>query len=132
MDIDTTALALIALRRPGSAPTDAAVSDGVAWLATQQQASGAWQAFGNNDPNSTSMASMALSDLGIDTATAGWRTTFGTPAAGTYVGPEAWLRTQQQSDGHIFSPGESGRVRHAHHVRDLAVDPGAVPPVVPG
>jgi hypothetical protein len=108
MDVDTTALALIALRSAGLGTDDDAVSDGVAWLASQQQASGAWQAFGNNDPNSTSMASLALSDLGIDTATAGWRTAFGTPAAGTYVGPETWLRTQQQSDGHIFSPGEVG------------------------
>ena len=33
---------------------------------------------------------------------------FGTPATGTYVGPEAWLRTQQADDGHITSPNEVG------------------------
>ncbi len=108
MDIDTTALALIALHSAGLSTDDGAVDDGVTWLASQQQASGAWQAFGNDDPNSTSMAALALSDLGIDTATAGWRTTFGTPASGTYVGPEAWLRTQQEDDGHIYSPSEEG------------------------
>ena len=108
MDIDTTALALLALSSAGLTATDPAVKDGVEWLATQQQANGAWQAFGSNDPNSTSMASMALSALGIDTATSAWRTTFGTPATGTYKGPEGWLRSQQQTDGRILSPGESG------------------------
>lgn len=106
-DIDTTALALVALRSAGLTTADADVAAGVSWLAGLQQASGAWQAFGSDDPNSTALATVALSDLHIDVSTAGWRTTFGAPVAGTYTSPLAWLDAQQAADGHIASPNDS-------------------------
>ncbi|WP_426574794.1 DUF4214 domain-containing protein [Aquihabitans sp. McL0605] len=106
-DVDTTALALDALASSDLTTTDAAVKKGVQFLAAHQQANGSWQAFGSSDPNSTSTATVALSDLHIDTTTSGWRTTYGTPSSGTYVSPQAWLRTQQAVDGHINSQNDS-------------------------
>ena len=69
-DVDTTALALLALSA-GLAPTPALSPDapagpkasiqaGVNFLASRQQASGAWQAFGADDPNSTALATIAI------------------------------------------------------------------------
>jgi hypothetical protein len=81
-DIDTTALALIALRSAGLTTADADVAAGVAYLASRQQASGAWQSYGADDPNATAMASIALSDLRIDVSTPAWRAAAGTPASG--------------------------------------------------
>lgn len=106
-DIDTTALALVALRSAGRTVAHPAVVAGVRFLAARQQASGAWQSFGADDPNSTSSVVLALSDLHIDLGTAAWRTTYGSPAPGAYVPPTAWLRGQQAPDGHIASPNDS-------------------------
>jgi hypothetical protein len=105
-DVDTTALALIALRSARVATTDADVVEGIEWLAGTQQASGAWQSFGTDDPNSTSLAAMALTDQRIDLTTSGWRTTYGAPVSGTYVSPYTWLTSQQQTDGRIASPND--------------------------
>jgi hypothetical protein len=105
-DVDTTALALLALKSAGLRSGDAAVDAGVAFLASSQQATGAWQAFGADDPNSTSMASLALSALQIDVTTSGWRSAAGHPASGAYVSPQAWLRSQQAADGHITGPND--------------------------
>jgi hypothetical protein len=105
-DIDTTSLALIALRAAGLTTADADVAAGVAFLASRQQASGAWQSYGADDPNATAMAAIALSDLRIDVSTAGWRTAAGTPATGTYTNPLVWLAAQQGNDGRIASPND--------------------------
>ena len=104
-DIDTTALALQALRSAGLTTDDAEVAYGAAFLAARQQASGAWQAFGVDDPNATAVATVALSDLLIDVTTPAWRTTFGSPVTGTYTSPTSWLVAQQaaSTDGHIVS-----------------------------
>lgn len=115
-DVDTTALALLALSA-ASAPTPvlgpdadaglrSVVQDGVRFLAARQQASGAWQAFGADDPNSTALAAIALSDLRIDVGTRTWRDTTGSPASSGYVSPYAWLGNQQAGDGHIASPND--------------------------
>jgi hypothetical protein len=93
-DIDTTAVALIALRSAGLTTADADVAAGVAFLGARQQATGAWQAFGSDDPNSTALATIALSDLGVDVATLG------------PVSPLAWLISQQAADGHFASPND--------------------------
>jgi hypothetical protein len=106
-DVDTTALALIALRSTGATTATPAVDDAVRWLASVQGANGAWQAFGNDDPNSTSMASMALSDLHVDVTTPAWRSTFGSPVSGTYGSPFAALREMQRTDGRITSPNDN-------------------------
>jgi hypothetical protein len=106
-DIDTTAIALLALRGAGLTVADSPVADAVAFLAARQQPSGAWQAFGSDDPNSTAVASIALSALQIDLATAAWRTDAGAPARPSYTSPSAWLLSQQQADGRIASPNDS-------------------------
>ena len=106
-DVDTTALALIALRQTGATTAVPAVNNAVRWLASVQGASGAWQAFGADDPNSTSTAAMALSDLHIDITTAAWRTTFGSPVSGSYTSPYVALRAMQRAqDGRIASPND--------------------------
>jgi hypothetical protein len=107
-DIDTTAMVLLALRADGAGVDDEVVADAVSWLAAQQGPSGAFQAFGNPDPNATSMATIALSALHIDVTTPAWRTTYGSPVTGTYKSPYPALRAMQNAnDGHINSPNDS-------------------------
>lgn len=106
-DIDTTASALIALVSAGATSTDADVQQGLAFLAGAQQASGAWTSFGTADPNSTSMAVLAISGVGYDPATSCWRDAVAPALAGNpYGSPTAWLRSQQAGDGHIASPND--------------------------
>lgn len=104
-DIDTTAVAIIALTSAGRTTDDAPLGDAVAWLASQQQASGAWPAFGADDPNSTAIASIALSDAHVDLTDPSWRVPFG--GTGGAASPYAWLRAQQADDGHLGSPNDS-------------------------
>lgn len=107
-DVDTTALALIALRSSGVQATDPDVQAAIAWLAeAQHAATGAWQAFGSDDPNSTATATIALSDLGVDVSTSAWRSAAGVATTGGYASPLAWLISQQATDGHIASPNDS-------------------------
>jgi hypothetical protein len=105
-DVDTTALALIALRSTGATTADQPVADAVTWLASVQQGSGAWQAFGSDDPNSTSTAAMALSDFHIDVTTSAWRATYGSPVSGTYTSPYTALHAMARNDGRITSPND--------------------------
>jgi hypothetical protein len=60
-DIDTTGLAILALLDAGVSAVDPDVGQGLGYLVAQQQATGAWQAFGSDDPNSTAVAMLALS-----------------------------------------------------------------------
>lgn len=107
-DVDTTALALIALRSAGVVWDDTDIAHAVEWLATVQNApTGAWQAYGADDPNSTSLATIALSDVGVDVTTSAWRTAAGVATTGGYASPIAWLVSQQATDGHIASPNDS-------------------------
>lgn len=106
-DIDTTAMAVIALASAGLGTDDATVDDAARFLAARQQASGAWAAFGTADPNSTALATMALSDVHVDVTTARWRAAFGSVAPSPYVSPYTWLRSQQASDGHIASANDT-------------------------
>ncbi|MCU1454660.1 MAG: Prenyltransferase [Acidimicrobiales bacterium] len=107
-DIDTSALALLALRRSGLAPTDAAIAAGIGFLARQHGvATGAWSSFGSPDPNSTAIATMALSALGVDVTTRAWRDAAKPGSTGdAYASPLAWLASQQAADGHITSPND--------------------------
>ncbi len=105
-DVDTTALALIALRSAGLSTDDADVAQGVGFLAARQQDLGAWQSYGADDPNSTAMAAIALSGLGIDVTTPAWRSTWGNPVTGFYLSPYGWLFLQQNDDGSIASPAD--------------------------
>jgi hypothetical protein len=105
-DVDTTALALIALDGAGFVPTDPVMSDSLGYLADTHQASGAWQSFGADDTNSTSMATLALTALQLDPTTKAWATTFGETAPATYASPLAWIASQQQDDGRLKSSSE--------------------------
>lgn len=108
-DVDTTAVALVALKSLGLDTTDPVVLKGVQYLASQQSDSGAWSAFGSDDPNSTASAALALADLHIDLSRKNWRADFGSPfpANTPYVGPYAWLKGQQATDGRVASPNDS-------------------------
>lgn len=105
-DIDTTALALLALRAGGVTSADEPVVAAIEFLAERQQTTGAWQAFDVDDPNSTALAAMALSAHKIDLTDPAWRTAAGAPAAGTYTSPYAWFVDQVQDDGRIASPND--------------------------
>ena len=142
-DIDTTALALQALVAGAAAWNDPAVTAGLAYLAAQQTASGAFESFGSDDPNSTAVAILAISAAGFDVTSSCWRDT-AVPAlsAKPYVEPSAWLRSGQQSDGHIASPNDGptpNTFATSQTVEGLlrrwlpvAVAPGATTCVVPG
>ncbi len=106
-ETDTTAMAVLALSAAGLDTNDATVKKAVSFLAAGQQASGAWQAFGADDPNSTAMASIALSAVKIDLTSAQWRSAFGGTVPANYTNPYAWLVAQQASDGRIASPNDS-------------------------
>ncbi|MCU1351835.1 MAG: Prenyltransferase [Acidimicrobiales bacterium] len=106
-DIDTTATALLALHRAGLPASDPAVKAGIAFLAAQQGTDGAWSSFGSPDPNSTSVATIALSALEVDVSSRGWRDLAAPGRAGdAYASPLAWLASQQRTDGRITSPND--------------------------
>ncbi len=108
LDIDTTGLAIQALAAANVAPTDTDLRAALAFLAAQQQANGSWQAFGADDPNSTSVASIAITAAGFDPTVACWRDVVDPGLAGNpYTSPIVWVRSQQQPDGHIASPNDS-------------------------
>ncbi len=107
-DIDTTAIALLALQRAGRTTADSVVASGLGFLARRHQASGAWQAFGADDPNSTASAMIALGAFGIDSTTRAWKDRFAPDlAAGTYRAPAAYLGGQQAADGHVANASEA-------------------------
>lgn len=93
-DIDTTALALLALTSAGLDRSEPAVVDAIAFLTDRQQANGSWLSFGASDPNSTALAAIALSAAMVDVTLA------------PYANPYAWLRSQQLSSGRIASPND--------------------------
>lgn len=106
-DVDTTAMALLALQRAGRTTADPVVASGLGFLARRQQASGAWQAFGADDPNSTSSALLALGAYRIDPTTAAWVKAFAPERSVTsYRSPIAYLGGQQAADGHIKNASE--------------------------
>jgi hypothetical protein len=107
LDIDTTGLAIQALVAANVAPNDGDLGAGLAFLAAQHKASGAWQAFGSDDPNSTSVATLAITASGFDPTKACWRDVVAPGQTGNpYASPIAWLRSRQQPDGHIASPND--------------------------
>ena len=71
------------------------------------RASGAWQSFGSDDPNSTALAIVGITALGYDVESPCWRNTIDpTKAATAYASPTAWLRSQQLTS----PPDEAGRI----------------------
>ena len=107
-DIDTTSLAIQALVAAKVTKTDTNLVKGLQFLANQQTASGAWQSFGSNDPNSTATAVMAVTAAGFDATTPCWRNTVSPGLSGhAYANPVNWIRTQQANDGHIASANDA-------------------------
>jgi hypothetical protein len=112
IDNDSTAIAMAALVASGADASDTAIAKALAFLATNHQASGAWQFFGEDDPNSTAMAMLGIATAGYDPTTSCWRDTVAPQLAGSpYAPPNAWLRSQQVTSGpdagRIASPSDS-------------------------
>ena len=112
IDADSTALAMQALVGSGATLSDPAVQGGLAFFAANQQANGAWQFFGEDDPNSTAMAMLGIAAAGYGPSTSCWRDTIAPQLAGTpYSSPDAWLRDQQITSGadagRFASPSDS-------------------------
>ncbi len=112
VDVDTTSLAVIALTRAGRGRTDPAIAKALTLLAHQHRANGSWQATVFppfvDDPNTTSLATLAIAATGQDPAAASWRNAAApTLSSQPYVSPDSWLRSQQQPDGHIASTVDS-------------------------
>jgi hypothetical protein len=108
LDIDTTGLAIQALAAAKVPKNDATLRSALAFLGDQQQSSGAWQSFGSDDPNSTSVAVTAITASGYNPVVKCWRDATDPGLSGhSYKSPVVWLRKQQAADGHIVSPNDS-------------------------
>ncbi|HXY93717.1 MAG TPA: prenyltransferase/squalene oxidase repeat-containing protein, partial [Acidimicrobiia bacterium] len=112
IDSDSTAAAVEALVASGATFDDSVVRKAIAFFADNQQPDGAWQSFGEDDPNSTAMAVLGITAAGFDVTSSCWRDTVDPTAAGTgYADPVAWLRAQQLTTGtdvgRIQSPSDS-------------------------
>lgn len=107
LDIDTTGLAIQMLVASGADVADDSTARGVGFLARAQRTSGAWSAFGFDDPNSTSLAILGITAAGGDVATSCWRNAAEPALAGVpYTSPISWLEGRQAADGHIASPND--------------------------
>ncbi|MEX1007974.1 MAG: hypothetical protein WD271_09045 [Acidimicrobiia bacterium] len=112
IDNDTTALAVEALVGSGAGASDPAVHAALVFFAENHQASGAWQFFGEDDPNSTATAMLGITAVGFDVTTPCWRDIVAPALAGTpYTSPDGWLRSQQLTTGpdagRVQSPADS-------------------------
>ncbi|HEY1739727.1 MAG TPA: hypothetical protein VGI86_13500 [Acidimicrobiia bacterium] len=107
-DTDTTSVAIEALVAAGVSPTDATLHKGLGYLAKQYHAAtGAWQSFGDDDPNSTASAVLAITASGYDPGSRCWRDKSAPSLAGqAYHSPLGWLRSQQVSNGRVKSPSD--------------------------
>jgi hypothetical protein len=106
-DPDEVGLALMALAAGGVQGTDPTVQRALALLATSQLASGGWIDFFGVEGNasSTALAVLGITASGYDASSSCWRDTAAPEKASTsYANPIAWIRSQQQPDGHIASP----------------------------
>ncbi len=131
IDLDTTALAVEALVAGGADATDAAVKAALGFFAANQQASGAWQSFGSDDPNSTALAILGITAAGYDADSPCWRDTADPSMAGTaYANPSTWLASQQsQPAGRCRPHREPQRPVRREHVRHVADGRGSAPVV---
>jgi hypothetical protein len=107
-DVDTTALAIQALIASRVPKGDTDVRQGLAFLASSHQGSGAWQSFGSDDPNSTSLAIVAITAAGYDPTVPCWRN-MTAPALrnAPYTSPVTWLKGDQLPSGRFLSPNDS-------------------------
>ena len=92
----------------GATWDDPAVHRGLAWMASRQFLTSAFDGFGLPDPNSTAMAMLAVTAAGFDPTTSCWRDTVAPARVGApYGDPQAWLLAQQQPDGRVVSPNDT-------------------------
>jgi len=106
-DVDTTAAAIEALAAANVPGTDTDLRQALAFLAYAQRPNGAWQSFGSDDPNSTSMAMLGITAAGFDPNARCWRDVVAPPLAGNpYAKPSDWLRAQQLPSGRVQSPND--------------------------
>jgi hypothetical protein len=106
-DPDTTGLAVQALVATGVPGDDPQIAGALAFAATEQQSDGGWiDAFATeSNAGSTSFMVNGIRAAGYDPTSPCWRNTVASSLSSTaYADPVAWLRSQQQSDGHIRSP----------------------------
>ncbi len=107
-DVDTTALAVQALVAAKVKNTDPDLRQGIAFLAHEHRASGAWQSFGADDPNSTSLAIEAITAAGFNPAVSCWRdTTVPALKSSAYTSPITWLIGDQLPSGRFKSPNDA-------------------------
>lgn len=105
-EVDTTSFAVQALIAGGADPTDAAVQQGLAFMAPEQNADGSWSAFGAVSAEATSRALLAIAAAGYDPNSSCWRDTVLPELAGTpYGSPDDALAGLQAADGSIAGPG---------------------------
>ena len=93
------------------------------FFATNQQASGAWQSFGVDDPNSTSLSILGITAAGYDVESSCWRDT-AAPVAGRHSVREpdrvAALAAAHRAAGRRGPHREPQRQLRREHVRHLA------------
>jgi hypothetical protein len=107
-DVDTTSLVIQVLVAAKVGPTDPDLVQALAYLAHAQQANGSWQSFGEDDPNSTATAILAITSVGENAVLSCWRDRAVPALKGThYSSPIAWLNDQAASDGHIASHNDT-------------------------
>lgn len=111
-DINTTALAMIALVAAGADRDDAALRNALGYLASQQQADGGFREAFNGDkvtnPNATALAILAITAAGWDPDDDLWRaaglTGYAPVVNAAYISPRDALRATQTGDGNYASP----------------------------
>jgi hypothetical protein len=82
------------------------VQNGLAFIASQQNADGSWSAFGSVSAEGTSRAILAIAAAGYDPNSSCWRDTVLPDAAGSPYGvPDDALVALQGADGSIAGPG---------------------------
>ncbi len=111
-DINTTALAMIALVAAGADRDDAALRNALGYLASQQQSDGGFREAFNGDevtnPNATALAILAITAAGWDPDDDLWRaaglTGYAPVVNAAYVSLRDALRASQTGDGNYASP----------------------------
>lgn len=98
-DIDTTAQAINALVAAGATHTDTDLVQALTFLADKQSASGAWQSFGSDDPNSTATATLAVTGAGYDPSAAAGATSSprDARARAMWLPPAGWLPSKPET-----------------------------------
>ncbi|HUR18069.1 MAG TPA: prenyltransferase/squalene oxidase repeat-containing protein [Acidimicrobiales bacterium] len=103
-DIDTTGLAMQALRAAGVDAHSEPLRRAVKFLLRRQLPTGGWEAFGSPDPNATALAMLGLTAAGHDVGSVCWlASATGAPS----TSPGGALRAAQAADGDIAGPSDS-------------------------